>query len=236
MIAEFEDRKLCAEDVLPVPANTDSVEWLRTQARQWLNRTALVYWVKKTKSIDWRRIERRLEELEASLVIASLMDKIKPESPDQKELYAIYESLGRDWLLDIDLFKINVAKAKYSRKTRDSLRQNICLPDFKNLCASGVISCVAVDTFVTEREMRRLWDGEIVMRTGYPLFRRNRDTLMAFCIVEIRQKGDRPPFSYVKDRLVKVAMVHKKQEKLKKLYEEAMEYARKHAEFEIYVP
>ncbi len=235
VIAEFEDRLLCAEDVLPVPPNADSVEWLRLQARQWLNRVALVHWARQTNTVDWRGIRRRLEDLEASLVVASLMDKIEPAHPTQTDLQNLYETLGKDWLLDIDLFKINIAVAKYSRQARDSLRRNICLPDFKNLCGSSLISCIAADSFVTEEQMRRLWDGEIVMRVGYPLFRRNRDTIMAFCITEIRRAGDKPPFSYVKDRLFKVAIVHKKQEKLKELYEEAMEYARKQAEFEIYV-
>ncbi len=235
VIAEFEDRRLCAEDVLPVPPNTDSMEWLRVQARQWLNRIALVYWAQQTNSVDWREISNRLEDLEASLVVASLMNKIEPEQPTEADLLNLYETLGKDWLLDIDLFKINIAVAKYSRPTRDSLKRNICLPDFKNLCGSSLISCIVADSFVTEEQMRKLWDGEIVMRVGYPLFKRNRDTIMAFCIVEIRRVGDSPPFSYVKDRLINVAMVHKKQEKLKELYEKAMEYARQQAEFEIHV-
>ncbi|NPA34205.1 MAG: hypothetical protein GXO48_04670 [Chlorobi bacterium] len=235
VIAEFEDRLLCAEDVLPVPPNTDSLEWLRVQARQWLNRVALVYWAQQTNSVDWRSIRRRLEDLEASLVVASLMDNIEPDPPTEAELRNLYETLGKDWILDIDLFRINIAKGKNTRAIRDSLRRNICLPDFKNLCNSPLISCIVADSFVTEEQMRRLWDGEIVMRVGYPLFRRNRDTIMAFCIVEIRRAGENPPFSYVRDRLYKVALVHKKQEKLKKLYEKAMEYAREQAEFEIYV-
>ncbi len=235
VIAEFEDRRLCAEDVLPVPPNADSLEWLRVQARQWLNRIALVYWAQQTNSVDWGEISNRLEDLEASLVVASLMDKIEPDHPTEGDLQNLYETLGKDWLLDIDLFKINIAVAKYSRPTRDSLRRNICLPDFESLCASPLISCIVADSFVTEEQMRRLWDGEIVMRAGYPLFRRNRDTIMAFCIVEIRRAGDSPPFSYVRNRLMKVAMIHKKQERLKELYDKAMEYARKQAEFEIYV-